>query len=173
MKPLVVLVAVCAALVVAGPSAASGRVVERGVVQSVGPADVVLRALDGSEVTVAVGPETRIRLNGQAATLAAIRQGFVAEAVITGDGPAVVVRAFGRVTQPAIVGDLVRVGKRVLVLRRDTGTRLRTAVTRQTRVWRGGARVALRALRPGMRVQIVRAPNGTARIVLILPGIGA
>jgi hypothetical protein len=173
VKPLAVLLAVCAALVAAGPSAAAGRVVERGVVQSVGPSEVVLRALDGSQVTVAVEPATRIRLNGRASTLAAVQSGFVAEAVITRNGRTVVVRAFGRVTQPVVEGQVVRLGPRLLVVRSATGTRLRAAVTQKTRVWRGGARVALRVLRTGMQVQVVRAPNGSALIVLVLPTAGA
>jgi hypothetical protein len=172
VKPLAVLLAVCAALVAAGPSAAAGRVVERGVVQSVGPAEVVLRALDGSEVTVSVGAATRVRLNGRPSTLAAVQRGFVAEAVITSSGRTVVVRAFGRVTQPAVEGQVVRLGPRLLVIRNATGARLRAAVTPKTRVWRGGARVALRVLRAGMQVQVVRAPNGSALIVLVLARVG-
>ena len=64
----------------------------------------MLRALDGTEVTVAVGPATRVRLNGRAATLAMVRRGFVAEAVTAGNGPALVIRAFGRVAEEAVVG---------------------------------------------------------------------
>jgi hypothetical protein len=168
-----VLVAACAALAAAAPAGAADSLVERGIVQSVGPAEIVLRALDGTEVTVEVGPATRVRLNGRAATLAAIRSGLVAEAVTVGDGPAVVIRAFGRVSQGGVVGELVRIGPRALVVRRDTGARLRIAVTLRTRAWHGSDRVAIRTLRPGMRVQVVRAPNGTARVVLVLAGAGA
>ena len=159
------LAAVCAALVAAAPSPASGRVVERGIVQSVAPATIVLRALDGTEVTVVVGPETRVRLNGRAATLAVVRRGFVAEAVSSGTGPALVIRAFGRVAEEAVVGRLVRVRPQVIVVR--------IPVTRATRAWRGTATVALRTLRGGMQVQIVRTPNGAARVVLVLSGAGA
>ena len=166
------LVAACAALAAAAPAGAANGLVERGIVQSVGPSQLVLRALDGTEVTVAVGPATRVRLNGKAAVLAEIRRGFVAEAVTAGDGPALVIRAFGRVAQGAPVGELVRIGPRGLVLRR-AGARLLIGVTRRTQAWRGSDRVALRALRPGMRIQVVRAPNGTARVVLVLAGAGA
>lgn len=167
------LAAVCAALVAAPPSSAAGRVVERGIVQSVGPATVVLRALDGSEVTVPVGPATRVRLNGRAATLAMVRRGFVAEAVTAGDGPAVVIRAFGRAAEEAVVGELVQIRPRALVVRSATGERLRIPVTRATRAWRGTVTVALGRLRSGMQVQIVRTPNGAARVVLVLAGPGA
>ena len=167
------LAAVCVALVAAAPSLAGGRVVERGIVQSVAPATIVLRALDGTEVTVAVGPETRVRLNGRAATLAMVRRGFVAEAVSSGSGPALVIRAFGRVAEEAVVGRLMRVRPQVIVVRSGTGERLRIPITRATRAWRGTATVALRALRGGMQVQIVRTPNGAARVVLVLSGAGA
>ena len=65
MKALVVLVVAAAALAAASPVAAGNRVVERGIVQSVEPSQVVLRALDGTDATIAVGPATRIRLNGR------------------------------------------------------------------------------------------------------------
>jgi hypothetical protein len=173
VKAPLVLAAVCAALVAATPSSAAGRVVERGIEQSVGPATVVLRALDGTEVAVPVGPETRVRLNGRAATLAMVRRGFVAEAVTDGGGPALVIRAFGRAAEEAVVGELVRIRPRVIVVRNGSGERLRIPLTRATRAWRGTATVALRALRGGLRVQIVRAPNGAARVVLVLSGAGA
>jgi hypothetical protein len=124
------LAAVCAALVALTPSAASGRVVERGIVQSVGPATIVLRALDGTEVAVAVGPETRVRLNGRAATLAMVRRGFVAEAVTAGGGPARVIRAFGRVAEEAVVGEVIRIRPRALVVLTGTGERVGIPVTR-------------------------------------------
>ena len=167
------LAAVCAALVAAAPSPAAGRVVERGIVQTVAPATIVLRALDGTEVTVAVGPETRVRLNGRAATLAMVRRGFVAEAVSSGSGPALVIRAFGRAAEEAVVGKLVRVRPQVIVVRSGTGERMRIPVTRGTRAWRGTATVALRTLRGGMQVQIVRTAKGAARVVLVLAGPGA
>jgi hypothetical protein len=173
VKAALVLAAVCAVLVAAAPSSAAGRVVERGIVQSVGPATVVLRALDGSEVAVAVGPATRVRLNGRAATLAMVRRGFVAEAVTSGNGSAVVVRAFGRAAEEAVVGELVRIRPRAIVVRSGTGERLRIPITRATRAWRGSATVALRTLRSGMQVQIVRTPKGAARVVLVLAGAGA
>jgi hypothetical protein len=173
VKAALVLTAVCAALVAAAPSPAAGRDAERGIVQSVAPAAIVLRALDGTEVTVAVGPETRVRLNGRAATLAMVRRGFVAEAVTSASGPALVIRAFGRAAEEAVVGRLVRIRPRAIVVRSGAGERLRIPVTRATRAWRGTATVALRTLRGGMQVQIVRTPNGAARVVLVLSGAGA
>jgi hypothetical protein len=102
-----------------------------------------------------------------------VRRGFVAEAVSSGSGPALVIRAFGRAAEEAVVGKLVRVRPQVIVVRNGTGERLRIPVTRGTRAWRGTATVALRTLRGGMQVQVVRTPNGAARVVLVLAGAGA
>jgi hypothetical protein len=170
VKALVVLAAVCAALACAAPALAADRVVERGIVQSVDASGLVLRALDGTGVRVSVGPATRVRLNGRKTTLDAIRSGFVAEAVTTGTGPAVVVRAFGRASASSQTGRLVRVRPRAILLRRGPGDLVRIPLSQSTRVWRGAARLRLGALREGMRVQVVLAANGSARVVLVQGG---
>jgi hypothetical protein len=167
VKALLVLAAACVALACAGPATAADRVVERGIVQSVDATAIVLRALDGSEVRVPLGPGTRLRLNGRLTTLDAIRSGFVAEAVTTGSGPAAVIRAFGRVNVASETGRLVSVRPRAIVLRRGTGDAVRIPLTQSTRVWRGAARLRVGALRQGMRVQVVLAANGSARVVLV------
>jgi hypothetical protein len=170
VKALVVLVVAAAALAAASAVAAGNRVVERGIVQSVEPSQVVLRALDGTDVTIAVGPATRVRLNGQPTMLASILRGYVAEAVTAGNGPAIVIRAFGRIEQGVEIGRLVRMRPRALVVRSDAGT-VRIGLGARTRVWRAGKVVRVRTLRPGMRVQVVRGPSGGARVVLVLaPG---
>jgi hypothetical protein len=161
-----VLVAACAALVTASPAAAADRMVERGIIQSVDTAAVVLRALDGTEITVAVGPETRFRLNGRATTFDAIQPGLVAEAVRSTAGQAVVIRAFGSAGRTE-TGRLVRVRPRALVLRRGFGDTVRIPVTARTTVWRAGGRMPLRILRRGMNVEIVLGANGAARVVLV------
>ena len=79
-----------------------------------------LRALDGVEVEVRLGPLTRFRLNGQPATLTDLQPGFVAEAVHYGARPALRVRAFGRVATAAERGRLVGVRDAWLVLRADS-----------------------------------------------------
>jgi|GEM_PF-1980866 hypothetical protein len=163
---LVVAVAV-ASLVAAAPALASDRVVERGVVQSAGPSALVLRGLDGVELAVPVGPRTRVRLNGLRATLADIRPGFVAETVRVGTGPALRVRAFGHVPRAVEQGRVVRVGRALLVLRLAGSGRVRIPLTDRTLVRREGRLVALRALRRGTRVVVVRAADGSARVVRV------
>ena len=118
---------------------AADRLVERGIVQSADRAGLVLRALDGTEVTVARRPSDRFRLNGRPASLADIRSGFVAEAVtLVPGGPAAVVRAFGRVAGSAEAGRLVEIRPRALVVRRDAGGTVRIPVTARTNAWRCG-----------------------------------
>jgi hypothetical protein len=168
MPVRLIVLAICASLVAAAPARAADRVVERGIVQSVDATSVVLRALDGSDVTVALGPRTRLRLNGRAASLDQIRPGLVAEAVTVGAGPARVLRAFGRVEPGVERGALVRLGARALVLRRVAGDRVRIPLGVRTSVWRGGRRVRLRSLRPGLQLEVALAANGSARVVRVL-----
>jgi hypothetical protein len=169
---LLLLGTLLAALAAVAPATAADRVVERGIVQSIDATAVVLRALDGTETTVALTPETRFRLNGQAATLAGIRPGFVAEAVSGPSGPAIVLRAFGRADRQVERGVIVRAAPGMLVLRRAPGDRIRIRITDRTAVWRGGARVPMRALRPGLRVEVTFAGDGTARVILFRPRLG-
>lgn len=163
-------VAVGLSLAAAAPAVAADRVIERGIVQSIDATAVVLRALDGTDVTVALGPGTRLRLNGTAVSLDQIRPGLVAEAVTVGPGPARVLRAFGRVEPRVERGALFRLRAAVLVLRRDGGDRIVIPFGARTTFLRGGRPVGLRSLRPGMPLEVVLRANGSARIVRVLPG---
>ena len=154
-------------LVAAPQAAAADRVVERGIVQSVTPSAVVLRALDGVDVQVAIGPGTRVMLNGRPAALSDIRPGFVAETVRRGAHPAVRLRAFGRLATLTEQGRLLGVRDTALVLRTGAG-RVRIPLTAATVVRRQGRLVALRVLRVGMRVEVRRADDGTADLVRVL-----
>ena len=163
-------IVVCLAIVglVAAPQAtAADRVVERGIVQSVTPSAVVLRALDGVDVQVAIGPGTRIRLNGRPAALADIRPGFVAETVRHGTHPAARLRAFGRVAPVTEQGRLLAVRDTALVLRTAAG-RVRIPLTAATVVRRQGRLVTMRILRVGLRVEVRRAEDGSAVVVRVL-----
>jgi hypothetical protein len=168
MRVRIVLGVAIAWLVAAAPGLAADRIVERGVVQSVAERSLLLRALDGAELDVPVTPRTRVRLNGLPATLADLRPGFVAEVVRHGSRPAARVRAFGRLAREVERGRLLEIGRAVVVLRDRALGRLRIELTEGTVVRsRGGRRATLRALRRGMRVEVVRAANGTARVVRI------
>jgi len=154
-------------LLAAAPASAADRLVERGIVQSLDEAAIVLRALDGSEVTVALRPDTRARLNGVETTLSAIRPGHVAVVVLGDTGEARVVRAFGRVARGVDRGVIVTATRLALVLRPPGGARVAIELTRRTTVRRGALAVARRALRAGQQVEVIRAGDGTARIVTI------
>ena len=164
MRRLLVLAALCGSLVVVAPVAAADRVVERGILQSLTTTAVVLRALDGTQVSVPLGPATRYRLNGRAAPASAIRPGFVTEAVSEG-GPAIVLRAFGGrgLTESGVL-ERRRFG--ALVVRRPNGTTVRVVLTARTGVWLDGRKATRRELRRGMTVDVVRARDGSARVVL-------
>ena len=162
--------ACAAALALAAPALAADRVIERGIVQSVGPSAVVLRALDGTDVTVPVGPATRVRLNGRAAALAAVSPGLVAEAVRVGSGTAVALRAFGRASGRVERGRLERVITRARVLRRWPGDTVRVRISGRTVVWRGTRTADAALLRRGLQVMAVLSPAGAARVVLVQGG---
>ena len=168
MRARVLLVAAIAALVAAAPAAAVDRVVERGIVQSIDGSTVVVRALDGTNVTVPLRPDTRYRLNGRAVALTDIRPGFVAEVVVGLAGRAVAVRAFGRAERPIERGVLARVARKAVLLRRGPDDTTRLKLTARTAVWRNGARVPPGTLRVGMRVEVTLAANGSARLIVIV-----
>jgi hypothetical protein len=170
VKALVLLAACTAALTAVSAPAAGDRAVERGIVQSVGPTEVVLRALDGTDAGVPVGPATRVRVNGRAATLASVSPGLVAEALRAGSGPAVVLRAFGPASGRVESGRIVRVLPRALVLRRAPGDTVRIRVSPRTAVWRGTRTAGSDVLRRGMAVTIALSPVGAARVVLLGAG---
>lgn len=172
MRARIVLGVAVAWLVAAAPAVAADRVVERGIVQSVAERSLVLRALDGAELTVPVGPATRVRVNGLPATLVEIRPGFVAEALRYGSRPAVRVRAFGRLRAEVVRGRLVALRAASLVLRIPRAGRLRVTVTDATVVRRHGRRVPPQRLQRGMRVEVVRVEDGSARVVRILRTVG-
>ena len=154
-------------LAAASPALAADRTVDRGIVQSVTPTVLVLRGLDGVDVEVPLGPRTRVRLNGLPATIADIRPGFVADTVRFGSRAAARVRAFGRVATTTERGRLVGVRDGWLVLRVASG-RTRIATSSGTLVRRRGRLAALRSLRVGMRVEVVRAADGSAKVVRVL-----
>ena len=126
MRLRVTLLSVCllGALLAAGAASArmGNLVIDKGVVQSVGPSQVVLRALDGSTIPITIGPRTKVFLNDAPAPLSAIQPGFVAGALHDGSRPAVYIRAVGRVAVTVVdKGVIGSVGPGSLVLRTPSG----------------------------------------------------
>src|ERR1051325_1604121 len=98
LRVLTLVASLLGALALAGTAdaGASALTTDRGVVQSVSPTQIVPRELDGSVVPLAVGPRTRVLLNGAPSRLRDIRPGFVAAVVHNGSAPARAIKAFGR-----------------------------------------------------------------------------
>ena len=69
---------------------------DRGRVQSVSAAAVVLRELDGSVVTVTLSSSTRVFVDGSRAGIAAVQPGMRAQTVRVDGGAAKQLRAFSR-----------------------------------------------------------------------------
>jgi hypothetical protein len=140
--------------------------VDKGVVQDVSETAIVLRALDGSTVTLALGPATNVRLNGRPATLADLRPGLVASVTHNGDRPARVVRAFGAVTlvEEGVVDAVTRFD---LTLRRADGTLVTIAVGQKTKVRKFGRPARRAAIRPGLAARVTYAPGAPAKLVAL------
>ena len=67
---------------------------DRGRVQSASATALVLKERDGSVVTVAVNPRTRVRINGQPGSLSDVQPGYLAITVRMDGGAARQLRAF-------------------------------------------------------------------------------
>ena len=171
LRHLRLLTAVAAVMALAAPAAAlsapSDLTNDQGVVQSVGPTQIELRALDGSVVSFAVSEATRVRLNGQPARLQDIRPGYVATVTHNGDRPAVLIRAFGKptlITSRGIVSSLTRTSITVdsdagsFVIPLDRGTVFR---------FRGGPGFRWQA-RPGALVVVKVRDGDPAKSVNVL-----
>ena len=142
--------------------------VDRGVVQSVSATEIVLRALDGSLIPLAVGPFTTVRLNGAPSQLAALRPGFVAEVAHRGDRPARFVRAFGSAQKVEVRGIVTSLSSTAIDVRTAGGTVESVPLASATRFRRLGLPVKRGAARPGARVTVVREDGGPARVVRVV-----
>lgn len=167
----VVLIAL-GALLLAGPGSAlaapTGLTTDQGVVQSVSPTAIVLRSLDGTLLTLAVGPATRVKLNGSPAQLGDVQPGFVAAVVHRGARPAVVVRAFGKVALVTDRGIVTSLSSVSIAIRTASGATLSIPLDASTRFRRLGLPVARAAARPGALVEVVHPAEGPARVVRVL-----
>ena len=169
------LATLCAvALALAAPVAAlsaRGPQTERGVVQSVNASQIVLRALDGSTVSVRLLPSTRVRLNGAKASVSDISPGAVAEVTTDRKGRAVLIRAFAsQPSTPATVtesGVVTQVTKSSLSYTTADGSAHTVTLDGNTRVRQGGGSSKRNALRPGAAVQVTRTGD-TATVVDVL-----
>ncbi len=152
------------ALLAAGAASArpGNLVLDRGIVQSVSSGQVVLRALDGSTITITVGPRTRVFLNDSPAALSSIQPGFVAGALHDGARPALYIRAVGRTAQLVVdKGVIMSVSAGGLVLRTSAGL-VTIAVGPATAVQLNGQPATLTDLRPGYIAEVAHKGSDPA-----------
>lgn len=160
-----------AALLMAAPAtAARAETVDRGIVQQVAATSITLRALDGSAVSIPLGPQTRFILNGSPATVAAIGPGQAAAVFHDASLPARLVRASGGTAVRTLEGVVVSVIGRVLTLRLPDGSTTGIRVGQRTAVVRANGRPARRiAVQPGRAVKVTYVPGRVARLIVLLP----
>lgn len=165
-----VIVAVLAAALVAPGVASAGSRLERdrGVVQSVSDTELVLRALDGTLVPLAVGPATKVKLNGRSSLLAALKPGFVAEVVHRGPRPALLVRAYGASRRLVVRGVVLALAPDAIEVETAPGSSVSIPLAKATRFLRGDRLVRPPAAERGARVSVVREEDGPALVVRVL-----
>lgn len=172
LRPLRLMPVLVTVLALALPAAGMARLGEldtdRGVVQSVGAGQIVLRALDGSVVSYAVSRATRVRLNGVRVPLSGIRPGFVAAVVHDGRAPVALIRAFGTeatVTDRGVVTALTRTA---VTLRTADGATVSVPLDATTLVRFRGRPARWLLARPGALVAVTHAVDLPARVVNVL-----
>lgn len=136
-----------------GPRSGSAK----GIVQSVSATGLVLRQLDGSEVSIAVTSATRVFVDGKRAGIAGVKPGFVVSAAWTG-GTTRVLQALDLSSSAAVEVGVVRsVSSRTVVVRRSDGRTVAIRVGAKTRVLLDGEATTLRAVRVGYTVVFTAA----------------
>jgi biopolymer transport protein ExbD len=150
-----------------------------GQVDSVGANSLTLKKRDGSPVTIPVNGDTKVLVNGKAATLADVETGYRAYVRRTStDGPAAVIRAYEKKEGAAGHKLLVRgvvdsVGSDSLTLKGRGAATLTIHVTAQTIIRVGGQAGALSDIKAGYRALVLRAgPGGDALAIVAFPPPG-
>ena len=146
------------------PPAQRGPVVtDRGIVQSAAPDALVLRALDGSSLTVSVDGRTRVYVGDRPAAVVDIQPGSVATVRHQQVGPALDIRV-ALPPKPQLRTDrgiTESVSVDVIVITLRDGTTKSIAVGRSTRVQASNGRDApLSELRGGLLIDVLYDPTG-------------
>lgn len=146
------------------PVARGPVVTDRGIVQTVAPDSLVLRALDGSSITIALDGRTRFYLGDRSGSLSDVQPGGVATVRHQGSAPAVDVRV-ALPPKPQLRSDrgLTTSGSATsLVMQLADGTALTIRIDGSTRVYgSNGRQVSFGELRPGLLVDVVYDPSGS------------
>lgn len=162
-------IALAAPAAVTAATALRGETVDQGVVQSVTPTALELRRLDGTAVTVSLGPATTVRVNGRAASIEAIVPGDVARAAWTPGQPARLVQVSGVTTARTDQGVIVSRAGRRIVLRTDAGATVTVRLGPRTLLRKAnGTTAAPRLLAPGATVRATGVPGQVAQTIVVL-----
>lgn len=138
---------------------------DQGIVQTAGADVVVLRALDGSSITISLTPATRVYLGSRPASIGDIHPGAVATVRHQDRGPGLEVR-IALAPKPKLRTDraiTISATPSVLVVRLRDGTSVSMALDSATTRVRGpnGRPVATADLIPGLLVDVLYDPSGT------------
>lgn len=124
----------------------------QGIVQSIASGTVVLTQLDGTSVSFAVTPATRLFVDGRHASASGLKPGFVVSARWVA-GKARVLQAFDLSSADAVKVGVVRsVSARAVVVRRNDGGTVTIRVGPKTRVLLDGDPAPLHAVKAGYTV---------------------
>jgi hypothetical protein len=141
------------------------RGVVHGVVQAVGTNSITLKTRKGASVTVEVSADTKIRVNGEAGSLADVQVGYLAAVKLAaGGGPAKALAAFAPGT--IVVGVVDSVGSNSITLKTKDGSSVTIGVTGSTKIRVNGKAGALADIEAGYRALVVRtSANGPAAAI--------
>jgi hypothetical protein len=150
------------------PSSAGkdGPASERGIVQSASADRLVLKALDGSTIVVAIDTRTRVSIDGKRASISDVRPGFVAVVTMRGASRQAALEVDAFTTSPGVappgqtVAGVVRsVSPGRLVLTSLDGRILTIVIDAAARVYVDGKPASLVDVRAGF-VAVVRQQTG-------------
>ena len=88
-------------------------ILDRGRIIQASPSGIVLRELDGSTVTVPLSPQTIVRINGVRRSVDVLQPRLRADTMRIDGGPAVLVRAVGRLSLKNVGNGSTRRGRAV------------------------------------------------------------
>lgn len=157
----------------AGVAAPGDKPVDRGIVQAVGPQQIVLTALDGSVLSFSVSPETRVRINGGRASLGEIRPGFVASVLHDRRARAILIEAFGTPVTITNRGVVTALTPAAITLRTPGGGTLTVSLDKSTRFRFLGLPAKRLLARRGALVAVTHATDAPALVVNVLKRAGA
>jgi hypothetical protein len=139
-----------------------------GIVQSVAADAVVVKELDGSAVSVPVGPSTRVFVDGARASLAAVQPGFVVSTSWSAGKPTAELLVFD---PSANVGVVQSVSEDLVVATDSAGRTVTVRVTPRTRVLVDGAVASLRSVSTGytLLLSATRAAKSAVELRFLRP----